>query len=90
MIWTIKLSPVEWLEMDYKERFDYDDSIKKWFERAKQMEFDIMDEFSIWLNKCWQRVPNSDKWVHDFQNSNERNLSELYKLFLKERNQYDR
>ena len=49
MIRITKMTPVEWLEMDFKECYDWDQSVEDTFNKAKQFEFDIIDEFGKFI-----------------------------------------
>ena len=49
MIRILKMTPVEWLEMDFKESYDWDQSVQDVFNKAKQWEFEIMDEFGKFI-----------------------------------------
>ena len=49
MIKITKMTPVEWLEMDFKECYDWDQSVEDTFNKAKQFEFDIIDEFGKFI-----------------------------------------
>ena len=64
MIRILKMTPVEWLEMDFKESYPWDQSVQDVFNKAKQWEFEIMDEFGKFIddkkfiyndeNKYWE------------------------------------
>jgi len=90
MIRILKMTPVEWLEMDFKESYPWDQSVQDVFNKAKQWEFDIIDEFGKFIydkkfiynyeNKCWESKFHT--WKYE-------KLSELYKYFLRERSKYN-
>ena len=90
MIRITKMTPVEWLEMDFKECYDWDQSVEDTFNKAKQFEFDIIDEFGKFIydkkfiynneNNCWESVCHNPKY---------NTLRGLYKYFLRERNKYN-
>ena len=90
MIKITKKTPVEWLEMDFKECYDWDQSVEDTFNKAKQFEFDIIDEFGKFIydkkfiynneNNCWESI---------FHNPKYNTLRGLYKYFLRERNKYN-
>lgn len=90
MIKITKMTPVEWLEMDFKECYDWDKSVEDTFNKAKQWEFDIIDEFGKFIHdkkftyniekNYWECAYNI--WKYD-------KLSDLYKYFLQERNRYN-
>ena len=89
MIRVIKMTPVEWLEMDFKESYDWDQSVEDTFNKAKEFEFDIIDEFGKFLmddkwkfnieNNCWE------SGCHDYKFNT---LRGVYKCFLRQRNAY--
>jgi len=89
MIKVIKMTPVEWLEMDFKESYDWDKSVEDTFNKAKEFEFDIIDEFGKFLiddkwqfnieNNCWESAR------HDYKFNT---LRGVYKCFLRQRNAY--
>ena len=90
MIRILKMTPVEWLEMDFKESYDWDQSVQDVFNKAKQWEFEIMDEFGKFIYDK-KFIYNDEKkyWESKYHNWKYEKLSELYKYFLRERNKYN-
>jgi hypothetical protein len=84
-----KMTPVEWLQVVFKENCENYEVFEEFFNKAKEYEFDILDEFWKFLidkafvfnieNKCWESGCQNHKFS---------TLRELYKFFLWQRNEY--
>ena len=90
MIRILKMTPVEWLEMDFKESYDCDQSVQDVFNKAKQWEFEIMDEFGKFIDdKKFIYNDENKYWESKYHTWKYEKLSELYKYFLRERSKYN-
>ena len=89
MIKIIKMTPVEWLEMDLKECIDWDKSFQDTFDKAKEGEFEIIDEFGKFLiYDKWQFNIENNCWESKCHSYTFDTLRGVYKVFLRERSKY--
>ena len=87
MIKVIKMTPVEFLEMDFKERGSLDAHEMSLFEKAKEWEFDIIDEFEeFFISNNFEFNIENNCWQSKYKNYQYSTLKIMYKSFLKIRN----
>ena len=83
------MTPVEWLEMDLKECIDWDKSFQDTFDKAKEGEFEIIDEFGKFLiDDKWQFNIENNCWESKCHSYTFDTLRGVYKVFLRQRNAY--
>lgn len=84
-----KMTPVEWLEVVIKENCEKYEVFKEYINKAKELEFDILEEFwQFLIDREFKFNINDRCWESGCQNHKFNNVRDLYKFFLIQRNLY--